>query len=111
VFSDRDHTVQGATVIGEKGLRTAYDSYDQGVLDLSRPETFADLEILITQIYEFSDKIREGGRLIIPESTYRNLPYGAEGMEILLQITGLRIEPPYCSLGGVMIASVDRRTL
>lgn len=111
VFSDRDREVQGATVIGESGLRTAYDSYDQGVLDLSRPETFADLEILITQIYEFSDKIREGGRLIIPESTYRNLPYGAEGMEILLQITGLRIEPPHCGLGDVMIASVDRRTL
>ena len=41
----------------------------------------------------------------------RNLPYGAEGMEILLQITGLRIEPPHCGLGDVMIASVDRRTL
>lgn len=109
VFSDSGRPVAGATVIGEQGLRAAYDSYEQGVLDLSRPETFADLEIVITQIYEFADKIREGGLLIIPESTYRNLPYGAEGMEILLQIIGITIEPPRCGIGDVLIATVGRR--
>ena len=108
VFSDTDVQVEGATVIGEKELRSAYDSYEQGILDLSRPETFADLEIVIQQIYEFADKIREHGRIIIPESTYRNLPYGMEGMEILLRITGLRIEMPRAGMKNVIVASVER---
>ena len=92
-------------MIGEKELKTAYDSYEQGILDLSRPETFADLEIVIQQIYEFADKIREGGRIIIPESTYCNLPYGMDGMEILLRVTGLRIESPRADLKNVLIAT------
>ena len=108
VFSDTDVQVEGATVISEKELRSAYDSYEQGILDLSRPETFADLEIVIQQIYEFADKIRENGRIIIPESTYANLPYGMEGMEILLRITGLRIEMPRAGLKNVLVASVER---
>ena len=106
IFSDAPRPINGATVIGEKDLRDAYDSYEQGILDLSRPETFADLEIVIRQIYEFADKIREGGRIIIPESTYCNLPYGMEGMEILLKITGLRIESPRAGLKNVLIATV-----
>lgn len=105
VFSDDPKAVEGATVIGENDLRSAYDSYEQGILDLCRQETFADLEIVIRQIYEFADKIREGGRIIIPESTYCNLPYGMEGMEILLRITGLRIESPRAGMKGVLIAS------
>ena len=107
VFSDDPRAVEGATVIGEKELRDAYDSYEQGILDLCKPETFADLEIVIQQIYEFADKIREGGRIIIPESTYCNLPYGMEGAEILLRITGLRIESPYSDLKNVIIATVN----
>lgn len=106
IFSDDPQPAEGATVIGEKELKTAYDSYEQGILDLSRPETFADLEIVIQQIYEFADKIREGGRIIIPESTYCNLPYGMDGMEILLRVTGLRIESPRADLKNVLIATV-----
>lgn len=108
VFSDTATAVEGATVIGEKDLRSAYDSYEQGILDLSKPETFSDLEIVIQQIYEFADKIRENGRIIIPESTYVNIPYGMEGMEILLQITGLRIEVPRAGMKNVLVASVAR---
>jgi len=106
VFSDSNPRLEGATVIGEDELRSAYDSYEQGILDLRKGETFADLEIVIQQIYEFADKIREGGRIIIPESTYANLPYGMEGMEILLRITGLRIEAPRAGMKNVLIASV-----
>lgn len=77
-------------------------SYEQGLLDLSNPQTFCDLEIVFRQIYEFAAKIREGGRLIIPESTYCNIPYGMEGMEILLKIAGLQIECPLADMGNLL---------
>lgn len=108
IFSDDDLETEGATVVSEKDLRSAYDSYEQGILDLSDPKTFCDLEIVFRQIYEFADKIRDGGRIIIPESTYCHLPYGLEGMEILLKIAGLQIECPHADMGNVLIASVHK---
>lgn len=105
IFSDRIHDIQGATVVGPEELEGAYDSYEQGILDLSDSETFGDLESTVQQIYKFADKIREGGRLLIPESTYRHLPYGMEGMEILLQVAGLRMEMPYSGMSKILIAS------
>ena len=50
-------------------------------------------------------KIRTGGRVLIPESTYCHLPYGATGMEILLHAKGFRIEAPLAGKGRIMIAS------
>jgi len=109
VFSDGNcEEIEGAVVIGEKDLPYAYDSYEQGILDLSNSDTFNDLEIVVQQIYEFADKIREGGRIIIPESTYCNIPYGIEGMEILLRITDLQIECPNSDMENVLIASVRK---
>ena len=109
IYSDQPMNIEGATVINENELKTAYDSYEQGILDLSKSETFCDLEIIIQQIYQFADKIREGGRIIIPESTYCNLPYGIEGMEILLKIAGLTLECPRAGLGNVLIASACKK--
>ncbi len=106
VFSDTISDIDGASVADSSKLADAYDSYEQGILDLSRPESFADLESVIQQIYTFAGKIRRGGRVLIPESTYCNLPYGMEGMEILLKVAGLNIELPADSMESLLIASV-----
>ncbi|MBQ7282389.1 MAG: ATP-grasp domain-containing protein [Spirochaetales bacterium] len=94
VFSDTRKSVRGAVTVDSETITDAYDSFEQGILDLSRHESFSDLESIIQQIYVFASKIRKGGRILIPESTYCNLPYGIEGMELLMQIAGLRIELP-----------------
>ena len=106
VFSDTLTDMAGASVAGPESIDDAYDSYEQGILDLSRPESFADLESANDMIYSFAGKIREGGRLLIPESTYCHLPYGMEGAEILLKAAGFRIEIPDSRLPGVLIANV-----
>ncbi len=51
-------------------------------------------------------KAKMKGRVLIPESTYCNLPYGMEGMEILLKVAGLNIELPADSMESLLIASV-----
>ena len=107
VFSDTLTSIEGATVVDADGLGKAYDSYEQGILDLSRPESFADIESVIQQIFGFASKIRSGGRILIPESTYCNLPYGMEGMEILLRVAGLNIELPVYEMVSLLTASVQ----
>ena len=107
VFSDTLSSTEGATVVNAENLSDAYDSYEQGILDLSRPESFADLESVIQQIYGFASKIRSGGKILIPESTYCNLPYGMGGMEILLRVAGLNIEMPVYEMVSLLTASVQ----
>ena len=65
-----------------------------------------DLESIIQQIYVFASKIRKGGRILIPESTYCHLPYGIEGMEILLKVSGLLIELPLSGVPGLLVATI-----
>ncbi len=106
VFSDTADELEGITVVNKETLSGAYDSFEQGVLDLSRPESFRDMESAVQLIYAFASKIRPGGRILIPESTYCHLPYGMEGMEILLKVAGLRIEMPVGDMKSLLIASV-----
>ncbi len=107
VFSDSDFTAEGAAVVSGKELENAYNSFEQGILDLSDPASFADLESVIQQIFVFMDKVRAGGRILVPESTYCHMPYGIEGMEILLKVYGAMIELPVAYAPGLLIATIQ----
>ena len=106
VFSDSETSAAGAVVVAGDGVDAAYDSYENAIIDLNRPESFVDAESVIELIFKLLGKVRPGGRVLIPESTYCHLPYGATGMEILLHAKGLRIEAPLAGKGRMMIASV-----
>ena len=105
-FSDTETVAPNAVVVSGEELNSAYDSFDNAILDLNRPESFADAESVIEQIFTLFRKVRAGGRILVPESTYCHLPYGAAGMEILLHAKGLRIEAPLAGKGRLIIASV-----
>ena len=105
VFSDMETEVPGAVVVDSEGLPSAYDCYNNAILDLSHPESFADAESVTQQIFLFLSKVRNGGRVLIPESTYCRMPYGATGMEIILRARGLRIEAPLAGKGKLLIAT------
>ena len=105
VFSDTAKDLEGVTVVNEDELKDAYDSFEQGILDLSLPDSFSDLENVIREIFIFAGKVRTGGRILVPESTYIHLPYGMEGMEILLKVAGFRIEMPMGEMKSLLIAS------
>ncbi len=107
IFSDTMDEMDGAAVVNGSTLTKAYDSYDQGILDLSDPNSFADLESVIQQIFVFMEKIRTGGRILVPESTYCHLPYGIEGMEILFKVCGMLIELPVSDAPGLLVATVQ----
>ena len=107
VFSDTATDVRGAIVADSKTLAGSFDSFEYGILDLSDSRSFADLESVVQQFFVFVSKIRRGGRILIPESTYVHLPYGMEGMEILLKGAGLRIEMPVSGMVSLLVASVE----
>ena len=51
------------------------------------------------------DKVKIGGIIIIPESTYQYIPHGRSGAEALVRVLDLRIELPLHGLGKMVIAS------
>jgi hypothetical protein len=105
VFSDCSDESDRATVVDSHQLAAAYDGYELGLLDISREASFADVESLLQQIFLFIGKLREGARIYVPESTYCHLPYGIDGMEIILHAAGLCIEAPRPNDSHMMIAS------
>ena len=107
VLTDSDETSEKAMVMKGENLQNAYDSYEQGILDISRSESFVDMESTSERIFLFMTKVRRGGRVYIPESTYCHLPYGISGMEILLRTLGFRIEAPISGQGRMITASVE----
>ena len=56
-------------------------------------------------IFETIDKVKPGGKVIIPHNTYEYLSYKKEGAELLLNIKGLRIEEPSMGIKGYVIGS------
>ena len=105
VFSDSDEESDRATVVNSHQLADAYDSYELGLLDISRQKSYADVESLLQQIFLFLGKLREGARVYVPESTYCHLPYGIDGMEIIFHAAGLSIEAPRPNDSNMLIAS------
>ena len=51
------------------------------------------------------DRVKIGGIVVIPESTYQFIPHGRVGVEALIKVLDLRIELPLHSLGKMVIAS------
>ena len=108
VFSDRAYEDFGdVKVTDSKNLNQAYNSYENGILDISRPESYADLESMIQQIFVFFKKIRKGGRIIVPESSWCHLPYGIDGMEILMRAADHIVEMPLAQMPDLLISSVE----
>ena len=107
IFSDSGDCPEGPVTVNAGNLKDAYDSFEVGILDLSAPESFRDLESIVQLTFTFAGKIRKGGIILIPESTYCNLPYGMEGMEILLKVAGLSMELPVAGKPELLVASVQ----
>ena len=108
LFTDTvGENITGVSTVGTEELSDAYDSYEQGIIDLSNPETYSDLESVVQQIYELFRKVRKGGRIIVPESTYCHFPYGIEGMEIIMRTAGLRIELPLAQEPNLLVSTVE----
>ncbi len=93
VYSDRSDNLPDVTVVNADTLSDAKEGYSHAVLDISDRET-EDPETMVEDFFRLADKLRTGGHIYVPESTYQNFPCGAESIEILCEAAGLAIEAP-----------------
>ena len=84
----------------DRGQRVCVDP--ARLLSLAKPRpTQSAVRGYIT--FSIIDRVRPGGRVIVPANTYEYLSYKKEGAELLLQIKGLHIEQPLMRRKGYVI--------
>ena len=79
-----------------KGFDYVIIGYQLALLDLNES---ACLEL----IFKTMDKVKPGGKVIIPQSTYEYLSYKKDGAELLMRVKGLAIQAPSANLRGYVI--------
>lgn len=93
VYSDELEWLPDVTVVNADTLSDAKDGYSHAVLDIGYKED-EDLETMAEVFFNLADKLRVGGHIYVPGSTYWHFPCGAESIEILCEAAGLAIEAP-----------------
>ena len=101
--SNEKKLLSGVTVVSEDELPESADGFAFGILDLSFREN-EDLETMAETFFTLAEKVRKGGKIIVPERTYWHFPCGIESIEILCEAAGLFIEAPTQKSGKVIIA-------
>ena len=86
--------IEGAQCITPSTLSDAHKGFDCVVIAYER--TLLDLHekttLLLALLFDTMELVREGGRVVIPRSTYRYLAYGRKGAEQLLLVKGLELQ-------------------
>ncbi|MBQ9549481.1 MAG: ATP-grasp domain-containing protein [Lachnospiraceae bacterium] len=106
VLSNDITFLPGVTVSSPDNLSKASGGFRYAVLDLSYREN-EDYEGISEMFFTLCEKVRKGGYVIVPESTYWHLSCGMESIEILCEAAGLFIEVPKADTGNVVIACKD----
>ena len=77
------------------------------VLNLNRSLIDKKDDFISFQFLRLIKKVKVGGLIFIPESTYQYLPHGRKSVEALIKVRGLKLEFPMHHMKNVVIASKD----
>ena len=101
VYSDEIDDLPDVTVVDSDTIYDAKEGYSHAILDIPHAKG-RDLETMTEIFFALADKLRIGGYIYVPESTYRNFPCGAESVEILCEASDIAIEAPDMNSAGVV---------
>ena len=62
-------------------------------------------DIIAYLILKIIKKVKTGGIILIPKSTYQYIPNGRIGVEALVKVLDLKLEMPIYDLKGCVVAS------
>ena len=94
IVSDLGDIPKGIQCVAPGELDRALSDYDQVFFALSSYGEGHEVETTVQAIFDAMEKVKYGGRLIVPEVFYQLIPYGRALIEALLTIGGFRIEAP-----------------
>lgn len=94
VAADNPQEIEGAQCVTPKTIEDAHKGFDCVVVGYEQPllEVKGKATALLWLIFNTMELAREGGKVVIPRSTYRYLAYGRKGAEQLMLVKGLALE-------------------
>ena len=91
--------------VSPKNLDDTGNQFDFIIFNLNNSLKENDIESLITLLSKSFKKVKTGGVIHIPESTYDIFPNGRRGMEALIKACNFKIEVPPYNIKNSIIAS------
>ncbi|MBR2282425.1 MAG: hypothetical protein IJ863_07390, partial [Spirochaetales bacterium] len=103
VAKDDADWIEGTQTVTADMLDDAHKGFDYCIVGYRRSLVDRSESDLLRLLFATMDKVREGGRVIIPGSVSKYLSYGKKGAEMLLTIKGLTIEAPSAETGADVV--------
>lgn len=79
--------------------------FDCVVVNLDKSIIDENDDIIAYMILKIIEKVKTGGIILIPKSTYQYIPNGRIGVEALIRVLDLKLEMPIYDLKGCVVAS------
>ncbi|MCR5747941.1 MAG: ATP-grasp domain-containing protein [Lachnospiraceae bacterium] len=108
VASDEKREIEGCQCVTGDTLADAQRGFDNVLIMYQNSLTELSESACLRLIFDTMEFVREGGRVIVPESTYDFISYGRHGMEELMNIKGLVVEPVNKNCAGKVIGTREK---
>ncbi len=108
VASDEKREIEGCQCVTGDTLAEAQRGFDNVLIMYQNSLTELSESACLRLIFDTMERVREGGRVIIPKSTYDFISYGRQGMEELINVKGFIVEPTKKEYIGKVVGTRDR---
>ncbi len=106
--TDKETEIEGVQCVTPKTLDEAHKGFDNVIIAYRESLIGWRENDCLFLMFATMEKARRGGRVIIPESTYRYISYGREGAEVLMTVKGLTVEAPRAGETGYVAGTNTR---
>lgn len=94
LVTDEKTRIPGNMVVTPDELENVHGMFKNVVIGLQDSLVERNEADALELLFDIMDMVRPGGKVYIPESTYRYISYGRRGTEILLRVLGYSIMAP-----------------
>ena len=82
-----------AVIADENTIDDSQNKFSYGIMDMIYDEKIGSEEY-VDLFYRLVDRIRTGGKIIVPQRSYWHFPHNVEGIEAIAEAVNLKIEAP-----------------
>ncbi len=105
---DHEMQVTGAQCVTPATLSDAHKGFDYVIIGYRNALLQLNENDCLKLLFDTMSLVREGGKVIIPKTTYDFLSYGREGAEHLMLIKGLTVDPPISANMEIVVGTAVR---
>ncbi len=108
VATDEHREIEGCQCVTKDTLEEAQRGFDNVLIMYRNSLTELGESACLKLLFDTMERVREGGRVIIPKSTYDFISYGRQGTEELINVKGFIVELSKTGYIGKVVGTRER---